>query len=156
MQGFRDCLDVCGLKDLGFTGLPFTWCNRRYDGIVIWVRLDRAVASTDWMLKFPTARLQHLSGSSSDHNPIWLCTDDAQSRFYRPNKPFKFESMWLTDERCKGVVHSTWDIGLTGGPMENVLLKVSNCQSLLSTWNKKVLEMSAFYWVRKKKAIGES
>ena len=29
MQGFRDALDVCGLKDLGFNGFPFTRCNRR-------------------------------------------------------------------------------------------------------------------------------
>ena len=29
MQDFRDCLDVCGLKDLGYSGLPFTWCNRK-------------------------------------------------------------------------------------------------------------------------------
>lgn len=32
MQQFRDCLDYSGLKDLGFTGLPYTWCNRRFDG----------------------------------------------------------------------------------------------------------------------------
>ena len=77
MQGFRDFLDFCGLKDLGFTGLPFTWCNRRFNGLVTWVRLDRAVAIADRMLKFPSARLHHLLGSSSNHNPIWLCTDDA-------------------------------------------------------------------------------
>lgn len=118
-------------------GLPFTWCNRRYDGPVIWVRLDQVVALAEWMLKFPTAQLYHLSGFSSNHNLIWLCIDDAQSRFYRPNKPFRFEFMWLKDERCKGVVHFAWDMGLAGGPMENVLLKVSNCQSHLSTQNKK-------------------
>lgn len=29
MQGFRDALDDCRFKDLGFSGFPFTWCNRR-------------------------------------------------------------------------------------------------------------------------------
>ena len=29
MQGFRDALDYCALKDLGYTGFPYTWCNRR-------------------------------------------------------------------------------------------------------------------------------
>lgn len=24
MRSFRDCLDFCGLKDLGFSGLPYT------------------------------------------------------------------------------------------------------------------------------------
>ena len=29
MQSFRDALDYCRLKNLGFNGYPFTWCNRR-------------------------------------------------------------------------------------------------------------------------------
>jgi len=29
LQGFQDTLDYYGLKDLGFAGYPFTWCNRR-------------------------------------------------------------------------------------------------------------------------------
>ena len=32
MQGFRDALDYCRLRDLGFNGFPFTWCNRRPGG----------------------------------------------------------------------------------------------------------------------------
>ena len=76
MQNFRDCLDVYGLKDLGFLGLPYIWCNRRFSGQVVWVRLDRALATPDWLLKFPMARLHHLSALSSNHKPIWLCSDD--------------------------------------------------------------------------------
>ena len=37
MQEFRDCQDFCRLKDLGFSGLPFTWCNKRFNGDLIWV-----------------------------------------------------------------------------------------------------------------------
>ena len=84
MQQFRDSLDFCGLKDLGFSGLPYTWSNRRFDGQMMWVRLDRAVASADWMLKFPSVRVHHVPGYSSDHKPIWLVSDDAHTRFYRP------------------------------------------------------------------------
>ena len=84
MQQFRDSLDFCGLKDLGFSGLPYTWSNRRFDGQMIWVRLDRAVASADRMLKFPSVRVHHVPGYSSDHKPIWLVSDDAHTRFYRP------------------------------------------------------------------------
>ena len=35
MQQSRDSLDFCGLKDLGFSGLPYTWSNRRFDGQMI-------------------------------------------------------------------------------------------------------------------------
>lgn len=80
MQKFRECLDFCGLKDLGFTGLPFTWCNRRFDGTMVWVKLDRATAIAEWLLKFPSVRLHHLFGISSYHKPIWLCFDDVYSK----------------------------------------------------------------------------
>ena len=138
MQSFSDCLDFCGLKDLGFSGLPFTWCNRRFDGNVVWVQLDRAVASLEWVLKFPAVRLYHLSGLSSDHKPIWLCSDDIRKRFFRPNKPFGFEAMWIKDDRCERAIHEAWDKFSTADLIGNILLKVSNYQTHLSEWNKKV------------------
>ena len=83
MQDFKDCQDFCGLKDLGYTSLPFTWCNKHFDGDLIWVRLDRALASVDWILKFPSSRLHHLQGLSSDHKPLWLASDDVNTRFIK-------------------------------------------------------------------------
>lgn len=136
MQDFRDCLDFCGLKDLRYSGLPFTWCNRRYDSGVIWVYLDKVVATTEWVLKFLTARLLHLPWSSSDHKPIWLASDDPHKRFFRANKPFKFGAMWLNDEWYEGVVHSEWDMSSDSDPMGKVLRKVSDCQIQLELWDK--------------------
>ena len=133
MQQFRDSLDFCGLKDLGFSGLPYTWSNQRFDGQMIWVRLDRAVASADWMLKFPSVRVHHVPGYSSDHKPIWLVSDDAHTRFYRPQRPFRFEAIWLKDSRCEGVVHSAWDMDSVGDQIGNVLSKVKNCQVELTS-----------------------
>ena len=37
MKAFRDALDFCGFRDLGFVGLPFTWCNNQFDGEVTWI-----------------------------------------------------------------------------------------------------------------------
>ena len=105
---------------------------------MVWVRLDCALASSKWIKKFPTASLHHLSGFSSDHKPIWLCIDDVNSCFYKPLKPFRFEAMWVTDERFVEVVHSAWDMGLHIDPMSSVLMKVDHCQEQLTTWNKKV------------------
>ena len=99
-------LIFCGFKDLGFTGLPFTSCNRRYEGLLVWVRLDRAVNLVDWLIKFPSIRLHHLTSFSSDHKPIWLCSNNVHSRFHYPQKPSRFEAIWLKDEQCEGVVHS--------------------------------------------------
>ena len=95
MQDFRDCQDFCRLKDLGFTGLPFTWCNKRFDGDLIWVQLNRALASADWILKFPSSRLHHLQGLSSDHKPLWLASDDVNTHFYRAQNRFDLKPCGL-------------------------------------------------------------
>ena len=47
MLGFCDALDFCRLKDLGYNGYSFTWCNRRLGNQNVWIRLDRRVATVD-------------------------------------------------------------------------------------------------------------
>ena len=48
MTAFRNCLDKCGLIDLGFHGPRFTWTNKS----PVWQstikeRLDRGMANTE-------------------------------------------------------------------------------------------------------------
>ncbi|XP_030948923.1 uncharacterized protein LOC115972818 [Quercus lobata] len=105
MQDFRNCQDFCGFKDLGYTSLPFTKCNMQFNGSLVWVRLDKALATVDWILKFPSICLHHLQGLSSDHKPLWLASDDVNARFYQSQKPFRSEAMWLKDDRCEDMVH---------------------------------------------------
>ena len=44
MEAFRDVLDECEFKDLGFVGGKYTWYKGMGGGNIIWERLDRAVA----------------------------------------------------------------------------------------------------------------
>lgn len=50
---FQNCLDACGLQDLGFHGTKFTWTNKRDSGSVVQERIDRAVANAKWLDRFP-------------------------------------------------------------------------------------------------------
>nr|XP_023891885.1 uncharacterized protein LOC112003894 [Quercus suber]XP_023929367.1 uncharacterized protein LOC112040706 [Quercus suber] len=109
MVEFRGALDFCGFKDLGFVGSPFTWCNNQFDGVVTWIRLDRGVATASWSQKFPTVRVHHISGSLSDHCPLWICSDDENVRFYKRDRPFRFEVMWMKDAQCEGVIKDAWE-----------------------------------------------
>lgn len=45
MIEFRDCLDICGLEDMGFSGHNFTWSKKKGGVGNIQERLDRGVAS---------------------------------------------------------------------------------------------------------------
>jgi hypothetical protein len=48
MLAFRDTLEICGLVDLGFNGLPYTYDNKRKGRQNVRVRLDRVVADNQW------------------------------------------------------------------------------------------------------------
>ncbi|XP_075633494.1 uncharacterized protein LOC142605953 [Castanea sativa] len=137
MQGFRDALDVCRLKDLGFNGFPFTWCNRRPGDQNFWVRLDRGVASIDWILRFPSTRIHHLEAFHSDHKPILLIADFELKRFYRKGRPFRFESMWLKDRTCEAVVQDSWGNQPGNASAWCFNGKILTCQDNLKEWNKK-------------------
>ena len=133
MADFRDCLNRCGLVDLGFIGQKYTWCNGRFGGERTKLRLDRAVANEGWMLRFPDARVFHSSMSISDHCLIKLSLKRDQIR--RPQKKrFMFEAMWTRDTRCREVVESSWDFG---GNLPNAHLvdRLRNCKERLKSWN---------------------
>ena len=64
MANFQEMLDDCRLRDMGFKGAHFTWCNRRDQ---VYIRLDRGVANQEWYDLFPQFEVHHLSFANSDH-----------------------------------------------------------------------------------------
>ena len=136
MQGFRDALDFCGFKDLGFNGFPFTWCNRRPGDHNVWIWLDRGLATVDWFLSFPTSRIHHLECFHLDHRPILLISDAEQKRFYRKGRPFRFEAMWVKDKTCEDVIKDSWVGWEDTNPVRNLLRKITSYQDNLQTWNR--------------------
>ena len=85
---------------------------------------------------FPSVRVHHLPGSLSDHCPLWISSDDENIRFYKRNRPFRFEAVWLKDERCEGVVKTAWEHNVPGSPMERLIGRVEVCRANLQTWNR--------------------
>ena len=70
MQLFRDAIDECGFMDLGFMGSQFTWKKHFNDGHSVWERLDRGLATREWMLKFVGTIVHYLPSFTSYHCPI--------------------------------------------------------------------------------------
>ena len=136
MVEFRAALDFCGFRDLGFVGSPFTWCNNQFDRVVTWIRLDRGVATPSWSQMFPLIRVYHISGSLSDHCPLWICSNDENMRFYKNGRPFHFEAMSMKDERCEGVIKNAWEGQHSNNPMTTLVHKINNCQTKLKTWSR--------------------
>ena len=136
MQGFRDALDYCALKDFGYTGFPYTWCNRRPGAQNTWIRLDRGVATIDWVLQFPASRIHHLDAFHSNHKPLLLCSDSEFKRFYRKGRPFQFEAMWLKDNTFEEVIKQSWEGVIDPNINWGFNRKLTACQLNLRNWNK--------------------
>ena len=94
---FREMVDVCGLTDIGFSGRCWTFEKKVSGGSYCRVRLDRALMSGDWYLRFLGAVVHHLVAVASDHGPIlltWRRADNMQKKRHR----FRYEVMWEAHE----------------------------------------------------------
>jgi len=126
-------LDECGFLDLGFIGNRFTWSKHFVDGHSIWERLDRGVVNAIWFLKFPDTILHHLHCTSSDHMPLYINLLGLEISSRR--KLFRFEEMWLSDERCGEVVKASWSSYHHSFSDRDILKRVDKCGQDLEWWN---------------------
>jgi hypothetical protein len=129
---FKNLINHHGLIDLGFVGNSYTWCNNRKGLDVIKERLDRALASLDWVHIHPEFSLIHLLASHSDHNPILLNTNTSYSFLPRP---FKFEEFWTYDPTCGLVIEAAWKLKTFGSPALCLIKKLNQTRSALKRWN---------------------
>ncbi|XP_074352023.1 uncharacterized protein LOC141691183 [Apium graveolens] len=106
IQGFQEVLDECYLNDLGLIGYPYTW--ERGHGTENWleIKLDRALASKEFLNIFVEVKLTNMEISTSDHCPIFL--DPFNMVYSAGNKAFRFENGWLREPMCRHIVEEVW------------------------------------------------
>ena len=109
-----DTINWCGLRDLGFVGPKFTWLYQQRDGVQIRERLDRGLATVDWLDKFPMARLYHCTSSVSDLCPLSLHLKE-RKKTQCVGRSFRFEVMWLKEASYEEVVTSAWEEATING-----------------------------------------
>lgn len=124
----KDCLDKCNMVDLGFNGPRFTWTNKRDANYFIQERIDRYFMNLSWCLLYPEARITHLTRCHSDHCPELL--ESMPSRMTHLNRPFRFQSFWLSNTSFPKVVNQVWK--LSGNLPKNIKSFVKEA----SSWNK--------------------
>ena len=135
MEDFRDCLADCGLADLGFSGYPYTWDNRRQGNENIQVRLDRGTCNNEFMAMFPDTHVQHIITEESDHCALVAkVLEPASERDDRGPRQFRYEEAWTRHERYESMVVEKWNAADTGG------LGISATCSRLSTLSKGMQE----------------
>ncbi|KAA3468552.1 reverse transcriptase [Gossypium australe] len=123
MTEFRTTLEDCNLNDLGFVKRWFTWERRRFLASNIRERLDRGVATLNWVNLFPSYQLEHLGHSFSDHCPILLGTMRIkQNDQCRHVRPFRFEAKWCLESFFEEIIKGWWaeDSGSVPGKLEKL------------------------------------
>ena len=104
---FKDCIDSCGMVDLGFHGPKFTWVNKREVGHFIQERLDRGFANIEWRDLYPEAAVHHLARTHSDHCPVLLNLDTPPPSYL--SRPFRFQPVWMSHPLFPKVVSDSWE-----------------------------------------------
>ncbi|KAH1074289.1 hypothetical protein J1N35_026617 [Gossypium stocksii] len=132
IEEFRGTLDDCELHDLGYTERWFTWERGRFLSTNIRERLDRGVASCDWLDLFPYYQVEHLSHAFSDHCPLLLDTMGKQRvEQVKGRRRFRFEAKWCLDSSFEEVVKNKWN-SLSG----SVPNKLDKLGQQLYQWDK--------------------
>ena len=132
MDKFRQAVNLCGFKDLGYYGPDFTWCNMKEGSDRILLRLDRAFANSEWLDHFKDQSVFHLVESTSDHC-ILIITNSPCSG-YKRNRRFHFEAMWTKREDCKAVIDAIWCSGSLASTPEGIASNLQRCADALSCW----------------------
>ncbi|GMY37467.1 hypothetical protein FCV25MIE_32710, partial [Fagus crenata] len=98
-------------------------------------KLDRGVATVDWINKFGGARLEHLYVTNSDHKCLHLELEPCNQP-HKVRKPFRFEEIWTSDSGCESIIQTEWDKRCDGMAMFQVWNKLKNCKKGLGNWSR--------------------
>ncbi|KAM3394231.1 hypothetical protein P3S68_003233 [Capsicum galapagoense] len=130
---FMECMDSCGMTDIGYTGSKYTWCNNWSPCKRIWKRLDRVFINDLWAQKYSNKIVKHMARTGSDHRPILLKCNNELNNGY---KYFKFLDFWITHSDFKNVVSTEWSKYLNGNTMWRSQYKLKRLGKRLTQWSR--------------------
>lgn len=128
LQGFADAIHDCKLLDLGYEGEKFTWERSR--GTERWVqcRLDRGLATQEWIDMFPSTVIKVGEVTTSDHLPLFL--DLCRRVYVQKGKRFRFENVWIREKECYSLINNC----LNGEGLVDIMEKLALCGVKLEEW----------------------
>ena len=131
MDGFRQIVNHCGFKNLGYCGPDYTWCNMKEGSNRISLRLDRAFVTNEWLGHFKDPTIHHLVDSTSDH--CILAITDSPPPTCKSKHRFHFEAIWVKREDCCEVIETAWHSSTLFVTLEGVASNLQRCASALAS-----------------------
>lgn len=130
---FINCIEDCGVQDVGFVGNTHTWYNNRDAPDTIWKRLDRVLYNSEWFDLFNKTYVTHLARTCSDHTPLLVQFSNCEDEFSRY---FKFLNTWTDHPQFHDVVKKVWEEECHGNPMWILHQKLKRTATKLRSWSK--------------------
>ncbi|XP_056698487.1 uncharacterized protein [Spinacia oleracea] len=129
IEGFKNCVALCGLSDIKSDGCFFTWNNKQSGSARFFSKIDRVLGNDEWMSTFPDSLAQFLPEGLFDHCPAIVC---AQKLLPSGKRPFQYFNMWGLDPSFLDRVKESWDVPLYGVHMYQLFSRLKrDCQEKL-------------------------
>ncbi|OMO84088.1 reverse transcriptase [Corchorus olitorius] len=95
--------------------------------------LIRYLQQWNGVIFFNNAQGWYEPNIASDHNPVFLSLDKIKGS---KKRDFRFESKWLLDDDCPGVVEEGWTEPVNGSRMFKLARKLTATRNKLKKWSK--------------------
>lgn len=144
---FRRTLSICGLHDIKTYGGCSTWVGQKHSHTVR-TRIDRAVATSDWLDLYPTTYVQVLPWQGSDRRALLLHLETGK---WRGHMLFRYDIRWRFNEAVKDNLRQVWTEQCQVIPSNKFSKDLELCRRSLSRWksqnatnsHKKIQELQA-------------
>lgn len=119
----------------------------------VYLRLDRALATTEWLNYFHNIKVHHLVDTTSDHFSLLLTETSVTSQ--RRRHRFHFKVVWTRRADCKEVIEEAWNESLNLSTPGGIANGLQRCVDALTTWSNAVFGHILKKIQEKKKALSE-
>jgi hypothetical protein len=136
MDDFREALFDCNLSDLGFSGVPYTYDNKRSGRANVHVRLDRAVACPAWRDCFAETTVRHLTSPVSDHCPV-LVEFEQEIRLPCRAPRRQYEIMWEREAELSEKIANAWGDPGQKSNLADIMQGLDKVMTMLQGWSKR-------------------
>ncbi|KAL0438636.1 UNVERIFIED_CONTAM: hypothetical protein Slati_2346600 [Sesamum latifolium] len=127
IRNFRNYLVECGLQDLGFSGAPFTWCNKQ---------LAHTPSKNGW-IELALARVLHAKSPYSDHAPLIIeLRPKVQWDLSGCKKCFQFEAASIKELECEAIIFNSWSVPGSSQTERRLSEKLAFVSARLSCWGR--------------------
>ncbi|KAE8792398.1 Alanyl-tRNA synthetase [Hordeum vulgare] len=137
MRAFREVLDECGLQDLGWSGMAYTWDNAQEGEANVKARLDRGFGNIAMLNLFTSITVKHIGAVESDHCFVMAKIRETADQGAGRARIFRYEDVWQTHSDYDQLVLDKWRCGQGGQRLQNVSHSLSALQQDLSSWGAK-------------------